>query len=672
MSKISKTPDNKPVVFWFSDPVMPDETVMLSGADFAADSIVEMAIADKEDQLDWVSLAPIQVSEVCMKAVVPSDWQAGIYACRVRTGKVASSTVFLNAPDVWWKQGEGGVDATFAGDWLRIFGKCLDIDGGARVRLAGDGPEIEVLERGGFALRVQLPADLQAGEYGVEIHNGTGGDGGWKSAGSLTVRAAQPDNRPIISILEHGADPTGMKDCTLAIVQAIERAHGLRGGGIVFVPRGRYRIDGILRSGTWIDSPLILPENVSLRGEGANLSSLWWPSRASGPLPTLIECRRRCEIEDLAIYAQGPLNIIITGDSEVTLRRLIIRANPFYMANGITGRHARTALPGGENARARGGGSMISLWGENNRVLDCDLLGPSNAFDIRTGRGTIVAGNVIRGTGGHMLNFCSEMIYESNTFEGSPFAGGNNIALHFGGFISRHIYYAHNTTRHLYGGDHECLTFDGHGGIFFGRVADVTGDSFMPVEIDPGRPYQGTGKNFAGMAVYIIDGRGVGQYRFARERKPDGKLILDRPWDVLPDSSSLIAVGGFNGRHIVLGNTGQDVGTLVQLYPANCECFVVGNRGIRANNINCLSSSGTFLHVKDWSQLSRMEVSWRNQMLDNEVLAGNAWGGGKPAVISGQNFGNAEAYAPETVARAFRHATGFDADPDSDAVPEST
>ena len=41
-----------------------------------------------------------------------------------------------------------------------------------------------------------------------------------------------------------------MKDCTLAIVQAFERAHGMKGGGIVFLPRGRYRVDSILRSGT--------------------------------------------------------------------------------------------------------------------------------------------------------------------------------------------------------------------------------------------------------------------------------------------------------------------------------------------------------------------------------------------------------------------------------------
>ncbi|MFZ4778371.1 MAG: glycosyl hydrolase family 28-related protein, partial [Terrimicrobiaceae bacterium] len=412
-----------PVIYWQSDPVMPDETVVLAGADFDAGCVVELSVVDGATDIEqgWTAVAPLQWSELSLKAVVPAGWAKGVYACRVRKGGSISKTVFLNAPDVWWKQGEGGVDSAISGSWLRVFGKCLDVDGGARVRLVG-GPELELEERGGFALRAKLPSNLPAATYQVEVSNGSGGEDGWRSAGALAVAAAVPDTRPVFNVVDYGADPTGMKDCSMAFDAAIVYSHG-QGGGIIFVPRGRYRIDGIMRPGIFMaDSPLVLPENVSLRGEGAGLTSLWWPTREK-PLSSLIECRSHSSVEDLAIYSQGPMNLVIIGDSQVTLKNLVIRANPYYMTTGPGGSHHGNRTPDKPGAQA------ISLVGENNRILGCDILCSSTVLDIRGGRGTVVSGNTIRGNGTHALNYCSEMIYENNHFEGSLMAGGGNIAL---------------------------------------------------------------------------------------------------------------------------------------------------------------------------------------------------------------------------------------------------
>ena len=109
MTMVRTTRNNGgPVVFWHSDPVMPDETVVLAGADFSASTVVELALVGDGQERQWTAVTPAQWSEISLKAVVSAAWRKGIYACRARDGEAVSKTVHLNAPDVWWKQGEGG------------------------------------------------------------------------------------------------------------------------------------------------------------------------------------------------------------------------------------------------------------------------------------------------------------------------------------------------------------------------------------------------------------------------------------------------------------------------------------------------------------------------------------------------------------------------------------
>jgi hypothetical protein len=71
-------------------------------------------------------------------------------------------------------------------------------------------------------------------------------------------------------VARHGADPTGVRDSTAAIQQALDDA-GAAGGGVVYLPPGTYRVspksDG--------DSPLVINRSgVVLRGAGAGKTFL--------------------------------------------------------------------------------------------------------------------------------------------------------------------------------------------------------------------------------------------------------------------------------------------------------------------------------------------------------------------------------------------------------------
>jgi len=83
-------------------------------------------------------------------------------------------------------------------------------------------------------------------------------------AGYRNGEVAIPENPPgdTYDVLDYGADGTGASDATAAIQQAIDAAEAA-GGGIVFLPAGLYRCDGLLtvnRSG------------VVIRGAGPGLT----------------------------------------------------------------------------------------------------------------------------------------------------------------------------------------------------------------------------------------------------------------------------------------------------------------------------------------------------------------------------------------------------------------
>jgi hypothetical protein len=66
------------------------------------------------------------------------------------------------------------------------------------------------------------------------------------------------------SVLDHGADPSGVADSTAAIQGAIDAVSAL-GGGVVLIPAGDYRVDGFLT---------VSASGVALAGEGADRSRL--------------------------------------------------------------------------------------------------------------------------------------------------------------------------------------------------------------------------------------------------------------------------------------------------------------------------------------------------------------------------------------------------------------
>ena len=96
--------ESSPVVTWASYPVDGGEHVLLHGGDWGADPRVEVAGREA---------AATVLSDTGLVFPLPGNGEA-IVEGRVRNGQGVSRPFTLNAPTVWWLQGDGG-DASAAG-----------------------------------------------------------------------------------------------------------------------------------------------------------------------------------------------------------------------------------------------------------------------------------------------------------------------------------------------------------------------------------------------------------------------------------------------------------------------------------------------------------------------------------------------------------------------------
>ena len=306
-----------PQIFWASDPVRPGEAALLVGDGFGDHPRIELtrlqddpgdAPAPVERTGTGTTVEPLQASDQSVKFIVPADFKEGVYAARITNGD-DSAVGLLNAPTVYWAQGDQGVRAA-PGGWIRIFGRCIgQAPATAVLRMTSLADQtshrLAAASSNGWEARFAVPADLKPGLYDLQLHNGLGDSGAWSKAGPLEIKAAEPWPDRQFNVRDFGATGTGTTDDTPAVLAAVKAA-GDQGGGVVFFPRGRYLLT----------QALILPRFVTLRGERRDLVNLLWPDLEQPP-PALIQGSNHFALEDLTLYASR-YEHLIAGDLQTT------------------------------------------------------------------------------------------------------------------------------------------------------------------------------------------------------------------------------------------------------------------------------------------------------------------------------------------------------------------
>ena len=621
-----------PVIIWASDPVRSGETVVVRGDAFGRKAKVEVSVSG---QGDWKPAEILQQTERTLKFVLPKELPAGVVCFRIQVDGAFSELQKLNAPKVWWIQGDQ-VESATPGGWIRLFGLNLGLKKGAKLILRNEGISVplRLIAVDEFNFRAEVPETVSVGRYRVELGSVEGITGENVMAGKVEIVTSPKQLNKVYNVTDFGSKPgqpdaiqyyTGMKaldqvDSTESIQKALNAA-GKSGGGVVYFPRGIYVLSkgvevpaGVILRGAGRGQTALSWVDDQLPREKEDLVKLMWGSLLFKPIPDpqnaahpyLIRGPGHFGVEDLAIYAVNHRAGILSdfpdtapGAGHVKIHRVLMRLNRFINVQR-TGRHyadAEEAFLRRWKDEPKGGANCqgaIHLSGPNLEVVDCDIYSSMSAM-IFNGASGVIARNRIAGTGRSwtvMGRKTRKLIFEENLCldGGICLLNVHVTASHEGKLgdasnFSRELYCARNSIE-------DCYVLDRDGGF--------VSDFHSPLGVYTGWAKQSEGtkatlassmqgddlsSKWAGAMVSVLDGKGAGQVRWMKSLAGN-EVVVDEPWQVPLDGSSFVSVSKTLYRGLFVHNLVADAGNTVSLWGGGVEMVVAGNRSERGGALN--------------------------------------------------------------------------------------
>ncbi|MGD1275812.1 MAG: glycosyl hydrolase family 28-related protein [Tepidisphaeraceae bacterium] len=398
------------------------------------------------------------------------------------------------------------------------------------------------------------------GTYQVWINNGLGGQYGWSEVTQsgtpvlLHVAASAPTwSGATINVKNYGAKGDGVADDGKAILSAIA-ALSWNSGQTLYFPAGTYLVSG--------GEQLALPSGIRVLGDGPDKSKIVFTGPvASSDQPFEFGWHDNnavnVEVNALTLQYTGPTTsseplVLANSGSNITIKNVNLLAQnlcplAWQWSSNLTLQNSQ--VQGTDiNALAThdefinnvqfyeryGAASAIELWATHNvSITNCtvrDYDDSVTADNSGSGQGRFLEYNLIWGP------IDNQYVANNTTINlASPFAGN-------------------------YG---EQINIEGRWQAAFGTPSAVTSNTLTIA------PNSAGGGSFAvGDDVVVTDGAGLGQMRTVTavtlNHGPDGSvssatLTLDKPWNVLPDTTtSHVMVGASASNSVFYQNTLSD------------------------------------------------------------------------------------------------------------------
>jgi hypothetical protein len=639
----------KPVVFNFNEGALPGEAFGIQGDSFgpAAELWYALVTGTEKKLAPKVALHVVSRSESYISAILPDEkiLPAGmLIVVWVKNGLQWSEPVYINRARVVTVEYE----EIMPGYTFRVFGRNLFF--------AGQKPSLglfdsdkkqtlyaEVLQADPSVLQVKAPLGLIAGKhYKIVVSNGSGGKWGESTAEeTLLARENAPDpfgiKAPWGANFKFSANIYNVKtDARLklkakgdsvandrdAVQQAIDKAVA-DGGGVVYLPEGKYKLVCSTGSG------LTMRSNVVLKGDGPDRTIILYGYGTPPPYPDPIGKGHWPDDTVDGVGLLWPLGTTRSGLSDLCIQNV--------NTSGIWRHSLKTMIPkekvpGGAGSEFFAVNCRFELsmavglgWSFVDRMViaDCDFESTTQntwpwLWHCNGSTNFAVRGNRVHYAAGRFgFNDSYNGIIENNhitrsgdlqTFRGET--GGFNID------YAKDIVVMKNR-------------MDVNGAPIFPRnqgetilsqgcnptgqtVGDVTSATLTSLtdtkqQWGPFNPLVlGSSR-----AVAIVSGKGTGQWRSITGSK-GSTLSVDHPWEVIPEAGCHYVVMSWSAEDwLVKDNILEDNHQGIMFY---CGCNDVVIEGNKLTN-----SSGIYMRSDQRANEGRFNLLWNASIVGNEL-----------------------------------------------------
>jgi hypothetical protein len=546
----------------------------------------------------------------------------------------AGYPIAVNATEAWWL----GPDTATHGETVSVFGRNLahnSTTGGSSIYIqkAGEvGTWATVTAVNPYRVDFTVPDALANGQYLVWTHNGRGGHYGWSGPLTLNVVDETPWTQQIFNVKDYGAKGDGATDDEAAIQSAMQAAASAP-WSTIYLPTGTYMVS----------RGFTPPSKVRWKGDGPAKTFL--KASAGFVKPAAYDSRRyslfcnegelnHLTFQDLTIDANGNMNgylptpIHLRSVSDLCFENVTIAAKGY----GTADFHADTHL----------------------KLKNCNLIGSGNGVFFGAARQVMIDGCNVYGTDdtNTMLTFWGATEVSCTNTTGQDFDPTRADGWAQGRFFygssqwgsNRDIYVGSCTTHHLAvrpgfpnSNSGEQMSWES-GTRFSATPIDATNTTvtfsaapFLNAPNLPGGRYD----------AVIASGAGLGQHR--KIIGCSGTTItVSPPWNVPPDTSSIVLIGGILSDCVIYRNSLQGKSDYATRVSASAGIQPFGNSYDFIADGNTISQTCNAIYLWSMSQIDMSPQSIDcvyfnyianntiNHCLNGIVGVSNAWSGWPP------------------------------------------
>lgn len=533
-----------PIIAEISKQAYPGDSIMLSGEGFKSSDIKFFVYAQSESGNGKAYEAKFTiVDDNYASVLIDENLDYGMYGVYAQTSKGTSAIKTVNKPKIW----SIGLYKLCAGENLTILGENLTTDNGDKTSaylVSEDGKqycEVSVLFADPGKVEIKIPEGLTAGaKYKVRIHNGHGGKEGFAESEEFVEyldQSAVTFGGRVLNVVDYGADP---EDRTNDDSKALNKViRDMQNGDIIYFPPGSYMLA----------SPITISKSVKILGAGADKTTIYIGYNVSGGVFNITT--GPCEITGIRFEQKrtkgklkGYVLDMTTSNSDSGMYSLYFHANQVIQTVTAKSRSANYSL------MVNSGYGIIV---EDNYYDATGMLYVSNGSKVylRNNKATM---NIYCGVYYQVTNSLFTNVdfldVSNNEVTGAgapadPKDGPGKLetdTLTAGRVFTcqgwtANTYICHNKVRRAgipNTNSGEIIMYENVAYLYDGKVDTSTDTTTTVTKSD---------KNQMGVGavITIVGGKGRGQYRVIT-KKLKSTVTVDRPWDIVPDSTSHVIV----------------------------------------------------------------------------------------------------------------------------------